>query len=237
MSAPSPPTPTPTHDVDTDDVEYLRHGDQPLRARLVRPRGKGPFPAVVELHGGVWTENDRTRSKVHHEWLAGHGIAVAGFDFRQGAGGYPHSLVDINYAVRWVKANPSLLDTRPDLVGICGSSSGGHLAMLTAMRPDDPRYASVPLPTGAPVVDASVRCVVMFWPVVNPLGRHHNARRLAEGPNPPDWPPRTMRLSMAYWCNEASMREASPLLALERGEPVAMPPALWIQGTNDLIHD
>ena len=228
--------PTRTHAFDVEDVEYLRHGDQPLHARLYRPRGQGPFPAMVELHGGVWTENDRTRGKIHHEWLAGNGIAVAALDFRQGTGGYPQSLVDINYAVRWVKANAARLDTRADLVGIAGSSSGGHLAMLTAMRPRDPRYAALALP-GAPALDAGVRCVAMFWPVINPLGRHHNARRLREGANPPDWPPRTMALSMAYWQTEAAMSEGSPLLALERGETVATPPALWIQGANDLIHD
>jgi hypothetical protein len=33
------------------------------------------------------------------------------------------------------------------------------------------------------------------------------------------------------------MTEGSPLLMLERGELVRTPPALWIQGTNDLIHD
>jgi hypothetical protein len=109
--------------------------------------------------------------------------------------------------------------------------------MLTAMRPHDPRYASIALPPGTPNVDASLRCVAMFWPVINPLGRHHNAQRLHEGPNPPDWPPRTMRLSMAYWVSEDAMSEGSPLLALERGEAVAKPPALWIQSRNDLIHD
>jgi hypothetical protein len=46
-----------------------------------------------------------------------------------------------------------------------------------------------------------------------------------------------MRLSMAYWTSEAAMSEGSPLLALERGEAVATPPALWVQGSNDLIHD
>ena len=166
-----------------------------------------------------------------------NGIAVAALDFRQGAGGYPHSLIDINYAVRWVKANAARLKTRPDLVGIAGTSSGGHLAMLAAMRPNDPRYAAIPLPAGSPKVDASVRCVAMFWPVINPLGRHHNAKRLHEGANPPPWPPRTMQLSMAYWRTRRTWREGSPLLALERGEKVAMPPALWIQGTDDLIHD
>jgi acetyl esterase/lipase len=228
---------TRTHDFDVEDVEYLRHGDGPLYTRLYRPRGQGPFPALVELHGGVWTENDRTRTRAHHEALAGNGIAVAALDFRQGRGGYPHSLADINYAVRWVKAHADRLGTRPELVGICGSSSGGHLAMLTAMRPRDPRYAAISLPPGSPAGDAGLRCVVMFWPVINPLGRHHNARRLNEGPNPPDWPPRTMSLSLAYWGSEQAMAEGSPLLALERGEKVSTPPAIWIQGTNDLIHD
>jgi acetyl esterase/lipase len=226
-----------THTFDVEDVEYLRHGDLSLKARLFKPRGAGPFPALVELHGGVWTENDRTRSKTHHEWLARHGIAVAALDFRQGPAGYPHSLVDINYAIRWLKADPGRLATRADLIGICGVSSGGHLAMLSAMRPRDPRYTRIPLPPGSPTVDATVRTVVMFWPVIDPLGRHHNARRLAESPAPPDWPPRTMRLSLAYWQNEEAMREGSPLLALERGEKVEKPPVLWIQSNNDLIHD
>ena len=46
-----------------------------------------------------------------------------------------------------------------------------------------------------------------------------------------------MKLSMAYWANEENMSEASPLLAIQRGEKVVMPPALWIQAKNDLIHD
>lgn len=43
-----------TYDVDVADVEYLRHGDKPLLARLFKPRGSGPFPLMVELHGGAW---------------------------------------------------------------------------------------------------------------------------------------------------------------------------------------
>src|SRR5688572_10147405 len=90
-----------TKNFDIEDVEYLRHGDKPLLMRLFKPRGAGPFPALVELHGGVWTENDRTRSQAHHEAFANHGIAVAALDFRQGSNGYPDSVIDINYAIRW----------------------------------------------------------------------------------------------------------------------------------------
>jgi acetyl esterase len=222
-----------------EDVEYVRHGDQPLLARLYRPEGEGPFPTVVELHGGVWHGNDRTRGVVHHECFARNGIAVAALDFRQGAGAYPNSLADINYGIRWVKRNADRLHSRSDRVAITGSSSGGHLAMLAAMRPFDPRYAAIELP-GAPdahTIGADVCCVVMFWPVINPYGRHQNARRLSEGSDPPHWTARMMKLGMQYWQHEQAMIEGSPLLALERGERVALPPALWIQGTNDLIHD
>jgi acetyl esterase/lipase len=218
-------------------IRYPTHDGREIPAFLSRPHGAGPFPVMVELHGGVWTENDRTRGRVHHEAFASNGIAVASLDFRQGPAGYPHSLADINYAIRWVKANAGKLKTRPELVGITGTSSGGHLAMLAAMRPNDPKFSSIALPPGSPSVDASVRCVVMFWPVIDPLGRHHNAKRLNEGPNPPPWPPRTMKLSMAYWQNEETMAEGSPLLAIKRGDKVALPPAIWIQSRGDLIHD
>ena len=46
--------PPKTLDLDIEDIEYLRHGDKPLLARLFKPRGTGPFPLVVEIHGGAW---------------------------------------------------------------------------------------------------------------------------------------------------------------------------------------
>jgi acetyl esterase len=50
----------PTYEVITEDIEYLRVGDVSLPAGLYRPRGAGPFPAVVGVHGGAWTTGDRS---------------------------------------------------------------------------------------------------------------------------------------------------------------------------------
>ena len=227
-----------THEFDVDDIEYLRHGSKPLLARVFRPRGEGPFPALVECHGGAWCASDRTTERLRHEAMAKHGIVSIALDFRSGnEAPYPASVQDINYAVRWTKHNARMLKTRADRVGLTGQSSGGHLAMLVAMRPLDPRYAAIPLPSGSPTHDASVRCVVMLWPVINPLSRYRHAKRALAATNPPEWPKSIIARQDAYWRNDDNMAEGNPMLALERGEKLATPPAVWFQPRGDELHD
>lgn len=227
-----------TFDFDVEDVEFLRHGDKALLARLFIPKGQGPFRCVVELHGGAWSQFDRTRGKSVHEALAKTGVTVVALDFRQAEEGrYPLSVADINYGVRWAKANASKLKIRPESIGLSGNSTGGHLAMLVAMKPTDPRYAAIPLASGSVDFDASVRCVVMLWPVINPLGRYRYARRRLSEPNPPDWCARIIEFHHRYWPGEAEMADGNPMLLLERGEKVLVPPAMWIQANQDEVHN
>ena len=228
---------TETRAITTQDIEYLRHGDTPLTMRLFRPEGAGPFPCIVDVHGGAWCRGDLNTCKDRDEALAEAGFAVAAIDFRHAGDGYPTSLIDINYAVRFVKAHAADLDIDPERVGLSGQSSGGHLAMLAAMRPDDARYASIALPDGGPAVDARVRCVGMSWPVINPLSRYaHAKRRLAEA-NPPKWADGIPECHDTYWVTEENMAEGNPMVALESGEKVETPPALWVQGQPDDVHD
>ncbi|TWB87815.1 acetyl esterase/lipase [Bradyrhizobium macuxiense] len=224
-------------DFDVEDIEYLRHPGQSLLARVFRPRGEGPFPCIVELHGGAWSQFDRTRGKSVHEALVRSGVVVVALDFRQGhQGAYPLSVADVNYGIRWVKANASVLKTHPGLVGLSGNSSGGHLAMLTAMRPRDPRYSAIPLQSEYRW-DAGVRCVVMLWPVINPLGRYRYAKRLSAHESKPEWVDRIIHFHDGYWGSEDNMAEGNPMLALEKGEHVELPPAMWIQSQQDEVHN
>ena len=50
---------TQMYEVAIADVEYLRHGEAPLLARLFKPQGSGPFPIMLELHGGAWVRGTR----------------------------------------------------------------------------------------------------------------------------------------------------------------------------------
>ena len=228
----------PAYDIDVEDVEYLRHGDKPLLARLFKPRGSGPFPLIIELHGGAWCLGDRLMDTPINEPLAHSGVVVAALDFRVPPdASYPGSLVDINYAIRWFKTQAGSLGSNPDKVGILGSSSGAHQAVLLGMRPHDARYSALPLPAGSMVVDARVQCVIPCWPVIDPLARYHYAKKLVAGGKPyPELADLVIPLHDKYWKTEQAMAEGNPVLALERGEAAELPPVLYIQGTEDKAH-
>jgi acetyl esterase/lipase len=227
-----------SHEIKVEDVEYLRHGDRSLLMRLYRPQGTGPFPIMVELHGGAWCRQDRLADKVIHEPLARSGVIVAALDFRQPpVASYPGSCQDINYGIRWLKTKAAALGGRADAIGSMGNSSGGHLAMLLAMKPFDARYAALPLPAGSPAVDAAVRCVIMCSPVIDPLGRYHYAKALkAKGQPYPEVVDSVLPCHDAYWKTEEAMADGTPALSLEKGEKVELPPVLYVQGTNDDAH-
>lgn len=227
-----------TYDIDVTDVEYLRHGDKPFLARLYKPRGTGPFPLIVELHGGAWTKGDRLNDAVLNEALAKNGIVVAALDFRMPPDGpYPASMADIHYGIRWCKTQATAWGSRPDWVGATGSSSGAHQAMLLGMRPHDPRYAALPLPAGAPAVDASLRCVILCSPVIDPLGRYLYAKGLRQDCTPPaGFGERVVPSHDAYWQTEEAMAEAAPARALARGEKAVLPPVLYLSRSHETSH-
>jgi acetyl esterase/lipase len=221
----------------TEDHEYVRHGDRGLTLRLFRPDGAGPFPVIADIHGGGWGKGHFEECSTRDAAFAAAGLAAAALEIRQYDNRYPSSSQDINYAIRWLKANSSELGLDPARVAVNGQSSGGHLAMLAAMRPHDARYSAISLPAGLPAADATVVCAGLMWPVINPLSRYRRVCALRDAGNPPKWVGDLPERHDVYWVTEAAMAEGNPMLALERGEPVETPPALWFQGRPDPVHD
>jgi acetyl esterase len=227
---------TQMYEVDIADVEYLRHGEAPLLARLFKPQGSGPFPIMLELHGGAWVRGTRENGNAANEALAKTGVIVAALDFRTQAP-YPASLADIHYAVRWAKTQAASWKGKPDRIGAMGTSSGAHQAMLLGMRPHDARYAALPSPAGAGGVDGTLACVIMISPVIDPLGRYLYAKGLRSDCTPPEgmgaqWPP----MHEQYWGTEEAMAEGAPARILARGEKTALPPTLTLRRAYEASH-
>ena len=223
-----------TYAVDIEDVEYLRHGDKPLLARLFKPRGSGPFPIMVELHGGAWVRGDRLNGNAGNEALAQLGVIVAALDFRvPPEAPYPASLADIHYGIRWCKTQAAAWHGRPGGIGAMGTSSGAHQAMLLGMRPHDSRYAALPSPAGA-TADGTLGCVIMVSPVIDPLGRYLYAKGLRQDVTPPaGFADRVVPMHDQYWQTEEAMAEGAPARILAGGERTALPPTLCLVRTYE----
>src|ERR1700720_4504394 len=147
--------PAARFDLAVSEVEFRRNSaGRMLMARIYQPKGAGPFPTVLDLHGGAWNRKDRFAEEPMDRALAASGLLVVAVDLTLAPEApYPACVQDANYAVRWLKVNAATWNGDAASIGVYGSSSGGHVAELIAMRPNDPRYNSIPLPT-APNVDA-----------------------------------------------------------------------------------
>ena len=168
--------PAARFEVKTFDVEYRQEGGNGLLARVYQPQGAGPFPALLDAHGGAWSRGDRTNDTQVDRALAESGLLVAAIDYRLAPQHpYPTQMQDINYGIRWLKANATRYNGSPTFLGAVGASSGGHGVVLSGLRPWDARYAALPL-DGAPQVDATLAYVVAMWPIVDPYARYEFAK-------------------------------------------------------------
>ncbi len=214
-------------DVDVRDVPYQRLGEKDWLARVYQPLGTGPFPMIIDVHGGAWHNGDRTNNVGIDRALAARGVVVAALDFRQPPeAGYPASIQDVNLGVRWLKAHASEFKgvTR---VGALGVSSGGHQVVLNALRPRDPRYAALPLPNH-PEIDATTAYVIAAWPVIDPLYRFRYAERSGRQ--------ELVAAHLAYWGSAEAMAEGSPQTAAEQDAQLELPPIFMLLKANDTNH-
>jgi len=217
--------PSKTFDIKVWDVEFRRDPARTLMARVYQPHGEGPFPALLDLHGGAWNNQDRTANAPMDESLARSGVLVVAIDLRLAPEApYPASVADANYGIRWLKTQAREWKGDPATVGALGSSSGGHVIELCAMRPAHPSYAEHPLPK-APNTDATLAYVVARSPVSDPFARYQQAERR-------QWQ-EMIQNSKNYFNPWETIYDGNPQMILDRKERASLPPMFILQGELD----
>src|SRR5512146_1287094 len=217
--------PADQYEVKVWDVEFRRTPQRILMARVYQPQGAGPFPALLDLHGGAWNNKDRLANAPMDEAVAKSGVLVVAVDLTLAPEApYPASVQDANYGVRWLKLKAPGWKGDPANVGVLGSSSGGHVAQLLAMRPRDPRYGAHPLPE-APNLDATLAYVATRSPISDPYARFRQAEKMKRAD--------MMQKSRTYFDPPESVFEGNPQQMLDRREAVSLPPMLIMQGGID----
>ena len=195
----------------TPDIEYSAPGGESLKLDAHIPDGKGPFPAVILVHGGGWTAGHKTVNFVHALFplLDKSGMAWFTIDYRLAPKHpYPAARLDVEAAVEWLKKNAQKYRVDPTKIALMGESAGAHLVNLVGAKNA-----------------VGVAAVVCFY---GPVDMEVFARKF-EGK------PATAGMKTFFLIDEyndaakAKLREASPSTYLNKKTP----PFLVIHGTRD----
>jgi|SRR5262245_5083656 len=214
-------------EVEERDVEYQRLAGKPWLARVYQPKGSGPFPSIIDVHGGAWHNGDRLNNAGIDRALAARGILVAALDFRQPPeAGYPASVCDINLGTRWLKAHAAEFNGSRT-VGAFGNSSGGHQVVLSGLRPRHAAYSTAAL-SNHPEIDASLAYVIAGWPVICPLYRFRYAKEINHQDH--------IKAHIDFWRTEEAMTEGSPQTIVDQEKQIELPPILFMLKANDRNH-
>lgn len=123
--------------------------------------GEGPFPAVIDIHGGGYFYGSRASVRMEPVLeLIHRGYVVVTLDYTLSPyGKFPLQVQEIKAAVRYLRAHAELYHINPDRIGLWGLSAGAHLAVLAAVSTgvkelDDPDMGNAEYPdTVQAVVD------------------------------------------------------------------------------------
>jgi acetyl esterase/lipase len=220
------PAPTVTHVPGGPYSVAMRHNVAygPLAAEsldLCTPVGApGQRPGVIMIHGGGWSQGDKTAYDSACTQLAANGVVAATLDYRLApASVWSAQLVDVQLAVRWLRATAAQWSLDTGRLCAWGDSAGAHLAVFlgvdATIHPGD--EAGV-LANEAPNV---TDCVVDDYGPVD-LTMFGDSVQMAIL--------RTL-FGASQQADPAAYRDASPLFLVSSHSP----PMLIVQGSQDTL--
>ena len=107
-----------------------------VTADVVVPRGDGPHPVLVYLHGGGWVcGSPSTHRKLGYRF-AEAGFLVFNVDYRLAPEHpFPTPLDDCIEAIRWAAREAPRFGGDPERLAVGGDSAGGNLSATSGVLP------------------------------------------------------------------------------------------------------
>lgn len=209
------------------DVAAVHHRHIPsptaeIAVRVYVPHGEGPFPALVQYHGGCWIiGNIDLSDRPHRALAAATGCVVVAVNYQTAPEHrFPIPLDDCYAGLEWTRAHAPEFGIDPDRIGVSGDSAGGNLAAAVVLKA---RELSDPVPA----------VQVLIYPAVDPALDTDSARECAEGYG-------LTTADMAWtWTQYADPAQFDdPLVAPARTESLTgLSPAVVITAGFDVLRD
>ena len=192
------------------DIEFAAVDGTSLTLDAFVPDGDGPFPTCILVHGGGFTQGDKTSFiKPLFEPLSKAGFTWFTINYRLAPQHrFPACVEDVETAIRWVKSHAAEYKVDPQRIALIGESAGGHLVSLAGVRGR---------------AETRVAAVVPFY------APHDLESRVRQSPSVPVWVEALFGLKQLDDAAWKTLREASPISYVRPG----LPPYLLIHGTQD----
>jgi acetyl esterase/lipase len=147
----------------TRNVVYREVAGRRLRLDVAMPEEPGEKrPAIMQIHGGAWIIGDKREQGwplIGH--LAANGWVCFNVNYRLSpAATWPEHLIDLKYALTWIREHADEYGVDPDFIAVTGGSAGGHLTAMMGLTANDPEYQP-----GFEEADTSVQAAVPIYAV------------------------------------------------------------------------
>lgn len=204
------------------DIDYVGDGKRRHRLDIYLPREltDQPMPVLLQVHGGGWVIGNKEEQGLP---LMGHlaargWICVACNYPLSPKAKWPEHLVAIKQALAWTKEHIAEYGGDPSWVAVTGGSAGGHLAAMTALTANDPKYQP-----GFESADTSVQACVPFYGAYDLA----NVLETKAGDKRHDY----FLSRVMFGKSLEAARDATPLLHVSGDAP----PFFVIHGVNDSL--
>lgn len=128
----------------THQIRDISYGDDPLqKLDIYLPEdGKGPFPVIVNVHGGGFSACDKHDFHLYPTLFAiQQGFAIAAVNYRLSpAVRYPEHYYDLERVLLWISQNGAENNLDTNNIFLWGTSAGGNLVLQAGMK------KGIPLP-------------------------------------------------------------------------------------------
>lgn len=201
-----------------DGIVYGTADGQPLTMDYYAPKGAGPHPIAIIIHGGGYQRGtSKSGSEAYcADFLAPAGYAVFSINYRLAPRyPYPYMVYDVERAVRFLRHNAARWNAQPNRIALVGGSAGGFLSNMVGLLnvPGDPSAAD-PVDRESARVQAVVTLFAQSSFATVPLNADVHA---------------LLDPLIQQKGEAAALKEASPITYVHRGDP----PFLQILGDKD----
>jgi acetyl esterase/lipase len=158
------------------DIPYATVDGSSLVLHVTKPvgQGSGPFPVLLDFHGGAWTHFDHRVDLAWCRELAKNGVMCASVQFRLAPEHpWPAFIADARAALRWLTAHGAQMGADVSRLGTIGGSTGGFLSILLGMSPRTETEAPTQaIDTPDTLTPAMPRVAIGFYPILDVVGRY-----------------------------------------------------------------